>query len=544
MVFTSIKYFLLIVLAVLASVYSGSLLIAICSVVEIVLLLYITNLICRKHKRVGYTINCIFSFIFLFQQAVLFFSGEYMSLMMIENVEMTGNLGEMKYLSLVALIVIVFISFIPIKYIQGISLNKKTIFSIMFFYLGISLWGFSVHHEFYSPYLMFFKSTADVVKYKLHRYMYTLSDEDKELLLQEFYKDSIEFSNVAEYKQLPEKQNVILIFTEGLSMEVLDVANNQGLNLTPCLDSLYKNSISFTNYYNHTAATFRALRGQLFSGFQYLGGPEKDGDAEASADIGVVEERTKTKLISLVDILKENGYNTSFINADPGDQAATAYFRSFHFDKYIPDGVNNNKSFTDKEVFEIAKSTVLRAKAPFFITLYNLGTHFGFDSPDIKYGDGTNSILNKFHNYDAQFGVFFDSLKKNNILDNTILILTTDHATYHSPDFKKMFNNTSGYFIDRIPLMIYWNGVDPEEVNVDGRNSLDLSPTILDLLRINHENYFLGESLFLNKRNVYNTTSAIGNCIYYIEDNKIRAVYDDNDKILQEIRKYYMISLN
>ena len=58
-----------------------------------------------------------------------------------------------------------------------------------------------------------------------------------------------------------ERLNLIIIFTEGLSDRVISE------ELTPNLYKLRHHSLYFENYYNHTAPTFRGLRGQLISGF-------------------------------------------------------------------------------------------------------------------------------------------------------------------------------------------------------------------------------------------------------------------------------------
>lgn len=74
------------------------------------------------------------------------------------------------------------------------------------------------------------------------------------------------------------KPNVIVIFTEGMSFNVIDSVNNLGLGVTPKLDEIMKKSFFFINYYNHTAATFRGLRGQLTSAYQFKDGVGANGD--------------------------------------------------------------------------------------------------------------------------------------------------------------------------------------------------------------------------------------------------------------------------
>ncbi|MDO2326599.1 LTA synthase family protein, partial [Escherichia coli] len=73
-------------------------------------------------------------------------------------------------------------------------------------------------------------------------------------------------------------------------------------------------SISFNNYYNHTAATFRGLRGQLTSSYQMTGGYYKDNSGLGQASKVEIEHKLNTYnyITKLPIILEENGYHTYF----------------------------------------------------------------------------------------------------------------------------------------------------------------------------------------------------------------------------------------
>jgi phosphoglycerol transferase MdoB-like AlkP superfamily enzyme len=329
-----------------------------------------------------------------------------------------------------------------------------------------------------------------------------------------------------------------------MSAEVIDEFNNLNLNLTPNLNKLYRSSFVFKNYYNHTAATFRGLRGQLFSSYQYLGGYYSDGTGFGEIDKAELIKRTDTRLISIIDILKGAGYETSFINTEPSNVQFSNYLETFHFDKILSGDVMD-RYLTDKEAFHLLKDTVFDLEEPFFIGMYNIGTHHGYDSPDKKYGNGDNPVLNKFFNYDTWFGDFFNCLLETDIFDNTMLIFTTDHASFNSPEYIHTFNSNQKYFVNTIPLFIYWNGMDHTIADANGRNSLDLAPTILDLLGIyNHRNYFLGSSLFTESIGDFNRISAIGDEFYYSGTKGIVPIRKDHKNEIELIYQYYGISMN
>jgi membrane-anchored protein YejM (alkaline phosphatase superfamily) len=265
----------------------------------------------------------------------------------------------------------------------------------------------------------------------------------------------------------------------------LDVFNDLNLNLTPNLNEFYEQALVFKNYYNHTAATFRGLRGQLFSGYQYTGGYHNNGMGFGEMKATELIKQTTTKLISVGDILNNAGYATLFINTEPSNIQFTNYLKTFDFDEVLSGNITG-RYLTDREAFHLLANTVfkLNDNTPFFIAMYNIGTHHGFDSPDLKYGSGNNALLNKFHNYDAEFGLFFTRLLEADIFDNTILIFTADPATFNSPEYKYTFKSRQEYFINTIPLFIYWKGIDHKIIDAEGRNSLDLVFQQTSLLRI------------------------------------------------------------
>ena len=96
------------------------------------------------------------------------------------------------------------------------------------------------------------------------------------------------------------------------------------------------------------------------------------------------------------------------------------------------------------------------------------------------------------------FKYFLDDFKSSELADNTILIFTTDHSTYADQSYTDVFTDYKRNCTDCdvMPLFIYYDGIEPQEIDADGRNSLCFAPTVLDFLDLDAENYFLGSSLF------------------------------------------------
>ena len=94
-------------------------------------------------------------------------------------------------------------------------------------------------------------------------------------------------------------KNVIVIFVEGFSAEVMDYKNHSSRNLTPTYDQLYKDSLAFDHYYNHTYATYRGLRGQLYSLWQYKAGfyPDVGNQGFGQMDHDKIKKLSKSGLV-------------------------------------------------------------------------------------------------------------------------------------------------------------------------------------------------------------------------------------------------------
>ena len=66
----------------------------------------------------------------------------------------------------------------------------------------------------------------------------------------------------------------------------------------------------------------------------------------------------------------------------------------------------------------------------------------------------------------------------------------------------------------------------------------------MDILNIeDEENWFLGTSLFRNDEKEYSRVCSIGGLFYQVTDGELKRIKNGNT-LVQEIRKYYEISIN
>ncbi|MBO9715294.1 MAG: sulfatase-like hydrolase/transferase [Pseudoxanthomonas sp.] len=307
-------------------------------------------------------------------------------------------------------------------------------------------------------------------------------------------------------RSLPERPNVIVIFAEGMSARWMDTYGSLNPGVTPNLDRLADGSLVFTNYYNHTAATFRGLRGQLTSGHQETDGYNDEGTGIAQRDVS--QDVTAIPRATVPTILKPHGYRSMFFLSQQeyvNNMIETLGFdrtlgRDYLYDTYLrkPGETARPVHLSDLQLFD-AMLLELEAQPtdkPFFAAVYNFQTHAFLDG-EVKYGDGGNQVLNRFHAFDRDVGHFIQRLMESPLHENTVLVFTSDHSTFPDPFAVKADGRMPLYFVDPIPLLIYWKGVEHRSINLMGKNSLDLAPSLLSLLGVREaHNLFMGCTFF------------------------------------------------
>ena len=135
--------------------------------------------------------------------------------------------------------------------------------------------------------------------------------------------------------------------------------------------------------------------------------------------------------------------------------------------------------------------------SPFFAYIHVLYPHQPYSAPapyDSMFGEKHSKISRKqrqlvINQYDAEIrytddmvGELFESLKKQNLLDSTYFVITSDHGEefweHGRWEHGRTFYNES----IRVPLIIYPPGGRKKQRNViDSRlSNIDLYPSILD----------------------------------------------------------------
>ncbi|WP_165045878.1 LTA synthase family protein [Adlercreutzia sp. ZJ138] len=451
------------------------------SVVEAVAIFLLSALVWQHSQKAGWLVNSLLALLYSAQMAVLHFGGSYISVVMLSNVCFASSLSGNAVPYLIAAVVAVGASFLPVHFPESLSRSTRRVITGITLACSVVL---VVAFSPVSPMLAWVNLGADAIALAEDERAVSdiaADDERRFQMSQRFKNDSVVDFREKDAR-LADRPNVVLIFMEGLSQHVIEDERE----IMPNVDRLQASSLSFMNYYNHTFATGRGLAGQLYSGYQ-------------------LDNLGENGLVSLQDLLAAEGYSTTFINTEPRNTEFSDYLSRLGFAEFASDasqgGFGPTGTLSDREAFERLYDTMERAHAdsdPFFISLYTFGTHASLDSPDKRFGDGSSAELNKFYNADWWLGEFMNRFQQSDMARDTIIVLTSDHCTYADAAYREAFPDAhrESAMCDRIPLIIYARGMEPETVDAYGRNSLDLTPTVCDYLDVSGENFFLGTSLF------------------------------------------------
>jgi len=329
-----------------------------------------------------------------------------------------------------------------------------------------------------------------------------------------------------------------LLFAEPLALELIDwegleldrralsnnlVNSNAGKNLLMIylegLERLYMDESVFPDLTPNISALNE-------SGWQQLDMQQTKGGAWTMA--GIVSSMCGTPLVyesiltgnqvmysnllnqtvCLPDVLHNAGYHQVFMGGASTEFAGKGNFLSQHsFDEVLgreellPRLENqttlNSWGIYDDSLFELALAEFERLAAtdePFNLTLLTVDTHhpIGEPSPNCPvYSPSDNTILQSVHCTDDLVGRFITLIQSHPAYQDTIVVLMSDHLA--------MRNNAFPLFPENYDRKLYFNVLNADSIDTSQFTSttMDIAPTVLDLLGVDHDIHFLAGSSLL-----------------------------------------------
>jgi arylsulfatase A-like enzyme len=343
--------------------------------------------------------------------------------------------------------------------------------------------------------------------------------------------------------RLKEEINILLISIDSLRADHLGVYGYKRPT-SPNIDQLAREGATLNQMYAQRSLTWPSLTSIMTSLYPNTHGVIRNG------------YKLKKDTVSLDVILKDYGYDTASFLANYWDTLT----RGFTMRKHSTDfGIT-------KEGIKWLSS---KTKNKFFLWLHYLNPHFAYEPipPYDKMFDpsykGTingkylllNEIMTKNQTitqrdlkhvialYDGEIrqtdhliGTLLDVLNKFGLKENTLVIITADHGEELYQHHNYFYHHASVYdSCLHIPCILRLPGIINENIKIDNSlESIDILPTILDILKAPYPADFQGESFYplLQNKKIHEkkpVQSQFENKIYTIRNENWKYIYNPTD---------------
>jgi phosphoglycerol transferase MdoB-like AlkP superfamily enzyme len=271
------------------------------------------------------------------------------------------------------------------------------------------------------------------------------------------------------------RPDIIIIVLESFSGYLIGPLGGDSL-VTPNINRYAKEGILFSEFYASGTRTDKAIPAIL------------DGYPAQPAQSIIKEPKKSQSLPSLVKILIENGYHSSFWY---GGEINFANFNSFVIgsgfhdiitkSNFDPVNYNSKWGVHDHILFKTLEDSMKTVKEPFLKVVLTLSSHEPFDVPMEPVFAGID-IMSKYKNSvyytDKTLGSFFDWAKGTDWWKNTLIILVADHCARIYSDMPNYKQN-----VFKIPMLWIGGALSKRDIRIEKLGSqVDIPFTLLNQL--------------------------------------------------------------
>ncbi|MBL6644739.1 MAG: arylsulfatase [Flavobacteriaceae bacterium] len=323
------------------------------------------------------------------------------------------------------------------------------------------------------------------------------------------------------------KPNIIIVMTDDQGYGDLGI-NGNSIIKTPNLDAFASNSIRFSNY--HVGTTCSPTRAGLMTGRNCV----RNGVWHTNAGCSLLHQEEKT----MADVFSKEGYKTgmfgkwhlgdnySFLPEQRGfettfyhkgggvGQTPDYWLNDYENDTYFRNGIPEQaQGFCTDVFFDEAITFIENNKEEPFLCYLSLNApHSPFNVPEDYYKryekesellESQKRFYGMISNIDDNFERLRQKLEQLQIMDNTILIFTTDNGTSNGYQFDQKENKWYGYNAGmrgtktseydgghRVPFLLYWKnkGFTGGQIYEGLSAHVDLLPTLATFANIEFKN--------------------------------------------------------
>jgi len=252
---------------------------------------------------------------------------------------------------------------------------------------------------------------------------------------------------------------------------------------TPAIDGLVSKSLVFTDAYAHSTLT-RPSHANIMTGTTplYHGVSDNPGF------------RLEKRYPTMAETFKAAGYETgAFVGAFILD---SQFGLDRGFDFY--DDMHGQSEIVERRADQVIVSALKwigGRKGKWYAWVHLFDPHDPYDPPEpFKTQYRKDPYSGEVAFTDAQLGFLFDTLQKAGLMDNTVIVLTSDHGEALGDKGEE----THGFFaynaVLHVPLILYYPGAGHKTVEA-AVGHYDIFPTVCGLARVPVPESVQGESL-------------------------------------------------
>ncbi|HCN75894.1 MAG TPA: twin-arginine translocation pathway signal protein [Verrucomicrobiales bacterium] len=319
--------------------------------------------------------------------------------------------------------------------------------------------------------------------------------------------------------------NVIMLLVDDMGYADLGCMGAKDIR-TPHIDRIAAEGVRMTDFYANapvcspTRAAFITGRWQQRCGIEWAIGLTSEEEKRVNGALVPVKERFTMGLMPedtfLVPLLKKNGYGTAcygkwHLGFKPEHNPVKHGFDEFwgilggqcdYYRYHYIDGMKQLYEKTEPATAEgyitdlINQRTVRyireQSRQPFFIYVPYNAVHHPYQVPDDptqfytaeNKNDGTRAGYAKMlERVDQGIGYIFAALEEKGILDNTLIIFTSDNGGERFSDNRLLFNHKTTLWEGgiRVPCLLRWpaGGLPKGAVSTQTAITMDLTATLL-----------------------------------------------------------------
>ncbi len=313
-------------------------------------------------------------------------------------------------------------------------------------------------------------------------------DEDELASIRGWFNMNESHFNVDEqYKDLQgvlKGKNIIVVHFESLESFALDY-EFEGKEITPNINKLMKNGISFSNVKEQTQEGVSSDAELMFNTGLY---PTQKGSAFMSYG--------ENEYFALPKLLKKSGYETMAIHGDMAEfWNRDIVYPNIGIDRYIDEELFEDKRYSglgilDESLFKQSLKEIGKAESPYYSYVMTVTSHTPFTIEEehrylgIPEGENNDAgYLESIHYTDYHLGKFYEELEKRGELENTAIVVFGDHEGIHKYHESDLPDNEK-----KVPFFIHVPGMEPISIDTLG-GQVDMLPTLLYMLGVDEELY-------------------------------------------------------